>query len=246
MRWKMIVAYDGTDHFGWQSQQGGRAVQDVIEEKLKRVFKQPVRMHGASRTDSGVHAKGQVAHFDAEWTHGADKLKRAIESGLPDAVQIVKLQKVSDKFHARFGAKGKRYRYTIILGPANPFEVRWAWSFHWAIDKKKLKRALNDFVGVHNFTAIAANVEEKENPIKTITKCDVVWKTKKKAVIEVVGSGFMYKMVRSMVGAAVAVARGKLAPEKIKEMLKTKKRTHEVVTAPPQGLCLEKVFYGKK
>lgn len=243
MRWKMVIAYDGTDYLGWQSQAGGRTVQDALEAQLKKVFKHEIRLHGASRTDSGVHARAQVAHFDAEWAHGAIKLKRALESGLGERIQIVRLAKTSDDFHARFSAKGKRYRYTIILGSASPFDARWAWSVDYAIDKKLLNAALAKFVGRHNFSAFAGGLKKGEDPIKAVTKARAKWVGKNKIVIDVEGSGFLYKMVRSMVGAAVEVGRGRIALSRIRELLKKPQRTHEVVTAPAQGLCLEKVFY---
>jgi tRNA pseudouridine38-40 synthase len=239
----MVVAYDGTNYLGWQSQKNGGAVQDAIEAQLKKVFKESIRLHGASRTDSGVHARAQVAHFDADWAHGADKLRRALNSGVGEGLSITRISKVPDSFHARFSTKGKCYRYTILLREPTPFEARWVWGVDYELDRKKLGLALKMFEGRHDFRSFAGGVNKEETTQKTIYKCRAIWRGDKKIVIEVEGSGFLYKMVRSMVGAAVEVARGKMELARIGELLKTPERTHEVVTAPAKGLCLEKVFY---
>lgn len=242
MRFQMTIAYDGTDFLGWQSQPGGQTVQDVIEAALQKVFKRHIRIHGASRTDSGVHAWGQVCHFDANWKHTSAKLRLALQALLPETVFIRSLSTTSDRFHARFGAQGKRYIYKIKLTPAHPFEVRNLWEFDYPIDFKILKKALGQFVGKHNFTSFAGNVKDEETPVKTISKITAV-KRGVYITVTLIGSGFLYKMVRSLVGTAMEVARGKLASTRIKALLNTPKRTHEVVTAPAKGLILDKVFY---
>jgi tRNA pseudouridine38-40 synthase len=133
-RWKCVVAYDGGSFNGWQSQEGGNTVQDLIEKQLKQIFGRQIRIEGSGRTDSGVHAHGQVFHFDAAWTHGAEKLRKAIHTGLPRSIRLKSLRQVRPDFHARFDAKGKIYRYHLILGEADPFEVNYCWSLNRELD----------------------------------------------------------------------------------------------------------------
>lgn len=240
----MIVAYDGSGYLGWQSQPGGKTVQDVIEAALEKILKQKVRIHGASRTDSGVHAWGQVCHFDTDsWPHGAQKLHKALQSLLPADILIRSLSKTSDDFHARFSAKGKRYIYKIKLGETTPFEGRFVLAYaRHAIDFQLLKSTFKLFEGRHNFESFAGNVNKEETPIKVLKRVSA---SKKDSYITITleGSGFLYKMCRGLVGAALEVARGKLDKKRIKELLRKPQRTHEVVTAPAKGLILDKVFY---
>ena len=133
-RWKCVCAYDGTTFAGWQSQAGGTAIQDVIEARLAQVFKTQVRIHGSGRTDAGVHALGQVFHFDAPWRHEPAKLLAALRTGLPAAIQIKSLRAVPEKFHARFGATGKRYVYQVHVGDADPFTRPYCWSVFRPLD----------------------------------------------------------------------------------------------------------------
>jgi len=242
MRFKLLIAYDGTDFLGFQSQSGGQTVQDAIEASLLSVFKKPIRLHGASRTDSGVHALGQAAHFDAEWTHGCEKLLLALQTGLPKSIVIRELIPVNENFHARFSAKGKRYTYTLKLGKALPFETRYLWEYPYKINFLLLKKALKAFVGSHNFSAFAGAVNKEETPIKTLKKCTAS-KKGDVIVITLVGSGFLYKMARSIVGFALEIARGKADCKKIAHYLKNPHRNPEIVTAPALGLRLEEVFY---
>ena len=127
VRWKCICAYDGTSFAGWQSQAGGTAVQDVIEARLTEILKVPLRIHGSGRTDAGVHAHGQVFHFNAVWSHGGNTLKSALGAGLPQSIQIKSVRQVSAKFHARFQAVGKRYAYFINMRDADPFTRPYTW-----------------------------------------------------------------------------------------------------------------------
>jgi len=245
-RWKVKCAYDGTDFQGWQSQVSNNAIQDVIETRLEEIFKTPVRIHGSGRTDAGVHAKGQVFHFDADWEHSPKKLHTALKLKIPPSIQIVTLVKASRDFHARFSAKGKRYAYQLFLGYAPPTETRYYWSLgERDLDIDAMQRAAKYLLGKHDFSAFAAATRRGEtqgSPVKEIWRLDI---TKKGPRIRIVteGSGYLYKMVRSIVGALVDVGIGKLTPSQVKEILSSKKRTRTVVTAPPQGLFLEKVDY---
>src|SRR4051812_9764371 len=155
-RWKCICAYDGTDFAGWQSQAGGTAIQDVIEARLAQIFKTPLRIHGSGRTDSGVHAHGQVFHFDAEWTHAPEKLLAAFRVGLPRGIQIKSMRAVAADFHARFDATGKRYDYYVHLGDADPFTRPYCWTFFRPLDVPAMQHAAVILVGRHDFRAFTA------------------------------------------------------------------------------------------
>ena len=243
-RWKCTVAYDGTHFSGWQSQPDNNAVQDFLERRLAEVFKVKTGVHGSGRTDSGVHARGQVFHFDADWPHNAAKLLAALRVGLPPTIQVQSARRVPASFHSRFSAKGKIYHYEIHhRGYADPFEHPFCWSLPHTLDIGAMRAAAARLVGTNDFRAFsAASSVEREHSIRTITQLDVKVRGNRLRIVARC-DGFLYKMVRSVVGALVDVGIGRLAPEDITAILATKKRTHRVVTAPPNGLFLIKVFY---
>ncbi|PTY07054.1 tRNA pseudouridine(38-40) synthase TruA [Opitutaceae bacterium EW11] len=242
-RWKCLCAYDGAPFSGWQSQAGGMAIQDVIEARLAAVLGVETRIHASGRTDAGVHALGQVFHFDAAWRHGADKLKAALRSGLPTALQIQSVRPVSSEFHSRFSATGKIYAYHLYLGDADPFSRPYAWAIEKPLDVAAMKAATAALRGRHDFRAFSAlNGPEKEDTVRDLRRLDFVQRGPR-VRIEAEADGFMYKMVRSLVGAIYAAGEGKLTPAGIAELLATGKRTPVVQTAPPHGLFLVKVLY---
>jgi len=242
-RWKCVVAYDGGPFAGWQSQAKSNAVQDIIEARLAQIFHRDVRIHGSGRTDSGVHALGQVFHFDAEWRHGSDKLLAAFRMGLPQAIQVKSVQAVSPHFHARFQASGKRYEYRIHLGDADPFTRPYAWAVFRPLDVVAMQTAATSLVGRHDFRAFTAlNGPEREDTVRELRRLEVHARGR---LIRIVAEadGFLYKMVRSLVGVLVSTGEGKLTPARVREILTSKTRTAEVQTAPAHGLFLIKVFY---
>lgn len=242
-RWKCLCAYDGTDFAGWQSQAGGRAIQDVIEARLEQVFKQPTRIHGSGRTDAGVHALGQVFHFDAEWRHEPAKLLAAFRMGLPRSIQIRSVRAVPRDFHARFDATGKRYFYVVHRGDADPFTRPYCWPVFRPIDTGAMQAAADILRGRHDFRAFTAlNGPEKEDTVRDLRRLEVT-RRGMRVRVTAEADGFLYKMVRSLVGVLVSVGEGKIAPAQVREILKSRQRTAAVQTAPPQGLFLEKVFY---
>jgi len=243
-RWKCVVAYDGTSFHGWQSQPGGNSIQDVLERRLKKFFGRDVRIHGSGRTDAGVHALGQVFHFDAEWPHGPEKLLAAFGNALPNTIQVRSAQRVSPKFHARFSAAGKRYFYNVRHGGrADPFTAPFCWSMPWRLDLPAMRKAAARLVGRHDFRAFSAfNGGEQDNTVRHLRRLDLTGRgTRLRVTFE--ADGFLYKMVRSLMGALVAVGLGKMTPEEIAAILQAGERTHRVATAPAQGLFLAKVFY---
>lgn len=242
-RWKCTCAYDGGAFAGWQSQAGGTAIQDTIEQRLAQVFGTGIRIHGSGRTDAGVHALEQVFHFDATWRHGEDKLIAALRAGLPASIQIKRIQAVSHQFHARFSVKRKRYVYHLHLGDADPFTRPYAWVLFKPLDLAAMKAAAEALRGTHDFRALTAlNGPEREDTVRDLQRLDV---TKRGAKIQIVAeaNGFLYKMVRSIAGALVAVGEGRLSVAELKRIVASRQRTPAVHTAPPQGLFLAKVFY---
>lgn len=242
-RWRCVVAYDGTHFHGWQSQEGGKTIQDLIERQLQATFSQPIRIEGSGRTDSGVHAHAQVFHFDAAWRHGAEKLRRALQTGLPRSIQLKSLRAVRPDFHARFDAKGKIYRYHLDLGQADPFETAYCWSLNRDLDWAAVERAAKLLRGKHDFWAFSGeNDRTYETTVRDLRRLEIARKGRK-VTFTFEADGFLYKMVRSLTGALVNVGLGKLAPADVAALLKSRKRIPTVVTAPPQGLFLVKVVY---
>jgi tRNA pseudouridine38-40 synthase len=242
-RWKCICAYDGTAFAGWQSQTGGNAIQDVIEKRLARILGAPVRIQSSGRTDAGVHSLGQVFHFDADWRHGPEKLVAAMRAGLPPAIQIKSARAVPPEFHARFSAMGKTYIYFLYLGEADPFTRPFCWPVFRPLDFAAMEKAAAVLRGVHDFKAFSAfNRVKRENTVRDLRRLDIV-RRGRRVRIAAEADGFLYKMVRSIVGALVAVGEGKLTPERVRTILESRHRTAAVTTAPAQGLFLVKVKY---
>ena len=246
-RFMCVAAFDGTDFEGWQSQAGGNTVQDFIEYRLKSIFGHLVRIHGSGRTDAGVHARGLVFHFDAVWGHSPEALLRALRSGNSLVVQVLSIREVSGDFHARFSARGKRYVYKIAKGFAMPDLARYRWSLGGkALDVAAMREAAKLFLGERDFKAFSANRGKgaRENTVKTIWRLDVdEIDGGSGLMITVEGSGFLYKMVRMIVGGLVQVGRGNVSPERLKEYLAAAERGNLIQAAPACGLCLDEVFY---
>ena len=243
VRWKCVVAYDGTTFQGWQSQEGGNTVQDLIEKQLAKITGQKIRIEGSGRTDSGVHALAQVFHFDAAWTHGPEKLRVALQTGLPRSIRLKSMRLAPKKFHARFDAKGKIYRYHIYLGEADPFIAPYCWSFRRELDWSAMKAAAKVMRGKQDFWAFSGeNDRTYETTVRDLRRVDLV-RRGRKVSITFEADGFLYKMVRSLTGALINVGLGKLTPAQIAELIKTRRRIPHVVTAPPQGLFMVKVIY---
>ncbi len=238
-----MCAYDGTAFAGWQSQTGGTAIQDVIEQRLAQMLGGLIRIHASGRTDAGVHARGQVFHFDAPWRHGPDKLLAALRSGLPESIQIKSTKAVSTNFHARFSATGKIYHYYLHLGDADPFTRPWSWPLFKPLDFPAMEAAAAVLQGKHDFKAFSAeNGTEREDSVRDLRRLDIV-RRGRTVRIAAEADGFMYKMVRSLVGTLVTVGEGRLTPQRVAEILASRARTPLVHTAPAKGLFLERVFY---
>lgn len=244
-RWRCVCAYDGTDFAGWQKQPSGDAVQDHIEAGLEQVFKHPIRTIGAGRTDAGVHAKGQVFHFDADWKHEADDMLSAMRAHFPVGISPRSVLPAGPRFHALVSAKGKRYRYRAVAGWAMPEEDRFVLSLkNRTPDLERMKEAAAHLVGTHDFSSFAAfpGNDKIESTVKTVWEIKILSRARS-FEITVLGGGFLYKMVRSIAGALIDVGCGKIESAELREILTLKKRTEKIVSASAKGLCLEKVYY---
>lgn len=245
--YKLTLAYDGTDYAGWQLQSNGTAVQEIVERAIERIFREKVRVHGSGRTDAGVHALGQVAHFHvskARATIPLKNLRRAFNGALPPGVRVLKVERVANDFHARFLAHEKTYRYRIFCGEVmDPFLQRWAAYWPRPLDLAAMRRAARVLAGRHDFAAFSANPRrEQESTVRTLKRLSVA-RRGKLVTITATADGFLYKMVRSLAGALVKVGAGKLTAADIQCILASKKRTALVETAPPHGLFLVRVKY---
>ncbi len=240
-RYKLTIAYDGTRYGGWQVQPNATTVQQLIEEALARIAGKSVRVHGSGRTDAGVHARAQVAHCSLSTVHRPPILLRALNANLPDDIRISRVQEVDTKFHARFSAKGKEYRYQIDCGAvADPFLRAYAWHHARPLNVAAMRRGVRLLKGRHDFSALSAKSDR--SPVRTITRLTVT-RRGHRLTIAVAADGFLYKMVRSIVGALVKVGEGSLTVEHLRALLAGKNRTAVIETAPAKGLVLGSVFY---
>jgi len=240
----MIVAYDGAPFAGWQSQSHGNTIQDHLERALKRVAGRPTRVHGAGRTDAGVHALAQCAHVDVGKLLTPARWTEALNALLPPTIRVMRCRYVSNEFHARISAKGKIYRYRIWSAPVlPPFEYSRAWHMTRPLDLNVLKRAANHFPGTHDFVGFAANRgKTEESTIRTIHSVRVRQKGPC-VTIEFDGNGFLYKMVRLMVGSLVKCALGKMKIEEIAARVHSAQVESTRFAAPAEGLFLVRVRY---
>jgi len=254
-RLKLIVAYDGAPFAGWQSQSHRNTVQDQLERAFERVTGGAVRVHGAGRTDAGVHALAQCAHVDVLKFLAADRWIKALNASLPSAIRVLRCRYVSKDFHARLSAKGKIYRYRIWTAPIlPPFEYRRAWHVARPLDLTVIKATAKHFVGTHDFAGFAANRgksasrtdssrgEPEPSTIRTINSARVR-QNGPCVMIDFDGDGFLYKMVRLMVGALVKCALGKMRIEEITSRLHSGKVGSARFVAPAEGLYLVRVRY---
>lgn len=247
VRIKLTIAYDGANYQGWQVQKIGTGIQELVEKSLKALFQEDIRIHGSSRTDTGVHAKGMVAHFDlaeAKLKFPAGKLALAMNAHLPEDIRVMQAVKTRADFHARFNAKGKQYRYFVFNHSAmEPLLRRTAWHVPRELELGTMKQAAALFLGKRDFAAFANNRDyAMESTVRTLKRCEI---RKQGALLTFIieGDGFLYKMCRGIAGTVVQVGMGKYKPEDVERMLDSKDRCMAGMTAPAHGLVLWKVYY---
>ncbi|MDO4553621.1 MAG: tRNA pseudouridine(38-40) synthase TruA [Lachnospiraceae bacterium] len=242
-RYKLIVAYDGTNYSGWQLQENAPTIEGVVNEGLSRLLGQPIQVIGASRTDAGVHACGNVAVFDAETTIPGDRIKYALNSLLPPDVRIMDSEEVDDEFHPRFCDTVKTYEY-VILNTKDPLPMRRLYTYWYSrpLDVEKMRKAAQQIPGKKDFKSFCAAGAQVKTTIRNVT--DVrVRKEGDLITIQVKGEGFLYNMVRIIAGTLIKIGDGSWNPEKMTEIIESKDRTKAGPTAPPQGLTLVKIEY---
>ena len=243
MRYKVTVAYDGNNYAGFQSQINALAIQDVIEKALEKIFGNKIRIIMSSRTDAGVHAKGQVFHFDSDKQKDLEKLKYSFNCLLPKDIHILKIENVSEKFHARFSVKTKTYEYIINTGEYDVFLDGYAYQCHYKLDVDLMKKGAQLFIGTHDYGSFnTSSYKEYPNQIRTISEFKV---TQNKDIIKirVTSTGFLRNMVRIMVGTLIDLSRGLKTYKEVKDMLNNPCKNTRRYNADPHGLYLIKIRY---
>lgn len=246
MIYKMTIAYDGTNYSGFQVQPNGITIQEAIESKLSIILKEKVLIRGSGRTDAGVHAENQIAHFHFKEELDKKRLLYSLNALLPKDIRIKSIEDAQDTFHAQYSAIAKTYHYHLHLDQvADPFCQNYRWHIHETLDLTKLKDAAKLFLGTHDFTAFANESDRgsaAHDPVRTLLRLDLV-EQKGGIRLEFEADGFLYKMVRNLTGFLVDVARGKRDSSEIPFILAAKDRTKSGPAAPPQGLFLMSVKY---
>ncbi len=249
MKYLLKIKYIGTAYCGFQCQKNGVAVQNVLTDAATKVFKCPCKVTGCSRTDSGVHALGFCATVEPleEVNIPAGKLHRAFSAFLPDDIAVIAAAEVFEDFHPRYSSKGKNYIYRIWDGLyEDPFEKKRSMRLTPTITEKELlrmKEAAKYFLGKHDFSAFMAKGSKITDPVRCVTASSVHREDGGCIVFSVSADGFLYNMVRIMVGTLVDVAKGRIEPEDVATIIESGDRTKAGITAPPEGLYLNEVFY---
>lgn len=242
-RIKLTIAYDGTNYCGWQIQPNGITVEEVVNKALQKLTGEEIQVIGASRTDSGVHALGNVAVFDTETTIPPERISYALNQRLPDDIVIVKSEEVASDFHPRYCDCSKTYEYHI-LNTRIPIPTKRLTNYFvsYELDIDKMRQAASYLVGEHDFVSFCNVRTDVEDTVRTITELEIL-KNGEEIMIRISGNGFLYNMVRIIVGTLIRVGRGFYEPEKVKEILAAKDRKAAGVTAPPHGLMLVEIRY---
>jgi tRNA pseudouridine38-40 synthase len=240
---KVTVEYDGTDFYGFQYQLGQRSVQGEIERAIEKLTGQPVRVHGAGRTDTGVHALGQVIGFQADTRIPIEKIPCAMNSVLPSDIAAVEAEEVNKDFHARFSARARTYIYLVLNRP-QPSAVmrRFCYHYPYPLDVSAMQAAARQLVGTHDFAAWANDVNEVRSTVRTVFKCSVR-RWKEWLLFRMEADAFLRGMVRTVVGTLLEVGSGKRSAEEISRITHSRQRAKAGPAAPAKGLCLLRVTY---
>ncbi|MFR2836478.1 MAG: tRNA pseudouridine(38-40) synthase TruA [[Clostridium] nexile] len=242
-RIKLTIAYDGTNYCGWQVQPNGITVEEVVNKALKKLTGEDIQVIGASRTDSGVHALGNVAVFDTRTTIPPERISYALNQRLPEDIVIVKSEEVAEDFHPRYCDCSKTYEYHI-LNTRIPIPTKRLTNYFvsYDLDVEKMRKAAGYLIGEHDFVSFCNVRTDVEDTVRTVTELEIL-KDGEEITIRISGNGFLYNMVRIIVGTLIRVGRGFYEPEKVKEILEAKDRKAAGVTAPPHGLILAEIRY---
>ena len=241
---KLTIEYDGKEYGGWQRQPSKPNIQGAIEDAIEEITGEKVNLIASGRTDSGVHAIGQVANFKTESSLPIDKFALAINTKIKRSVRIIKAEEVDDMFHSRLSCKEKTYRYTINNNPVQSAIFRnLEYHIPQKLDVTKMQEAVKYFEGEHDFKAFKASGTSSKSSVRTIYRAKVYENDKGRIIIELTGNGFLYNMVRIISGTLVEVGLGKIEPDDIPNIIDSKKRENAGKTLPPYGLCLIDVKY---
>ena len=241
---RLTIAYRGTEFSGWQRQAGKRTVQECLERALALLWGHEISLQGSGRTDTGVHALGQVASFNARNLHAGPILRRALNANLPRDVRVMACRLVTPAFHARFDAKGKTYRYLILNAEVqDPFTWDTQWHLPRPLDVTAMRTAARALLGEHDFASFTSNPGyERETTVRRIKRASLT-REGSTLVFHFSADGFLYRMVRNFVGALVKVGQGKISAEDFLEILQARSRSKAPATAPACGLYLMNVRY---
>jgi tRNA pseudouridine38-40 synthase len=241
---KLLIDYDGANYQGWQVQPKGPTIQGIIEEKLGLLTGESIRLIGSGRTDAGVHALGQVAHFKTQSQMDAHSMQRALNSLLPSDIVIQKIEEVEEGFHARRHSKSKVYEYRILnRSLRSPFHHGYAWYIHQRLDFKEMGKATRWLIGEHDFSSFRSVGTPTRTAVRRVIQAE--WKRGRNGLIrfEIEANGFLKQMVRAIVGTLVEVGKGKMSSDEFRRILESKDRKKAGPTAPAHGLFLKEVKY---
>lgn len=243
MRFLIKFSYDGTNYSGFQAQKGLDTIEKRMNDALTKINNgKKTSITATGRTDKKVHALSQYGHADIDVNITEKKLKKALNSNLPEDIHVIETSIVDDNFHARYNVKEKTYKYILNMGEYNPLERNYVFQYNYKLDVNSMKEAIKYFLGKHDFRAFVTDNKEKENCVREITKVDIK-EEDNKIIFTFTGDGFLRYQVRNMVGILIRVGEKKLSPETVDKILQSKDRTKSGKTAPAEGLYLVDVKY---
>lgn len=245
-RYKALISYDGHEFAGFQRQPHARSVQEEIEKTLTRINKgQPIVIHGAGRTDSGVHALGQVIHFDLPSARDEEKLRFALDTQTPEDIDVISVEEVTKDFHARYKPHSKTYEFLVDIGrPKNPMMRHYATHYPYHLEIPLMEQAIKALEGTHDFTGFTASGTSVENKVRTITEARLTFDAQRNFLVFTFSSnGFLYKQIRNMVGTLLKIGNKRMPVNQIERILKEKDRQLAGPTAAPNGLYLKEIIY---
>ena len=241
--YKLTIAYDGTRFFGWERQPDRETIQGKLESVLEKLCGHSVDVIGAGRTDAGVHARAMVASVRMDVKESCGEIRDYMNRYLPDAIAVREVKEAGDRFHARYNALGKTYRYTCFDGPVKPvFDRRYVTMLDYQPDIEKMRAAAAILTGEHDFRSFCGNPRMKKSTVRTVDSI-VIERNKDRITFTFHGTGFLQNMVRILVGTLLEVGRGYWEVDRVQEILDARDRKQAGPTAPPEGLCLMKVDY---
>ncbi len=239
---KLTLEYDGTDFVGWQYQKNGRSVQEAVEKGLSQILRNEIRVVGAGRTDSGVHAKGQVASFEAESSLDCHEIVRGLNGVLPEDIVALRVEEMPDRFNARYDAESRRYQYVLSCKPT-ALARKYAWVVGYRLDFERMQSCVPELIGQHDFESFCKADAEVKHHRCTIYEASLTMRDESVVVFDVRADRFLHGMVRAIVGTLVEIGRGYRPAQDLKRIMEAKDRRQAGMAAPPQGLYLLEVQY---